>query len=190
MVESNLKFHLADSKLTTTSTLRAFLPSHFNHGEKDNTQIHWNPARGALRPESAGLILSTSTRGIKVPRVSPHTMCVQLLSHIRLFATLWTVAHQAPLSMGYSRQEYCSGLPGPPPGDLPNTGTEPRSPTLQADSLPSEPPEKPKNTGVGSLTLLQGIFLTQESTQGLLHCRSILYQLSYLGNSFVFILNW
>ena len=56
---------------------------------------------------------------------------------------------------------------------------QPRSPALQADSLSSEPPGKPKNTGVGSLYLLQGIFLTQELNQGLLHCRRILYQLSY-----------
>ena len=56
---------------------------------------------------------------------------------------------------------------------------ESRSPTLQADSLPAEPPGKPKNTGVGSLSLLRCIFLTQESNQGLLHCRRILYQLSY-----------
>ena len=56
--------------------------------------------------------------------------------------TPWTVAHQAPLSMGFSRQGYWSGLPCPPPGDLPNPGIEPRSPTLQADSLPSEPPGK------------------------------------------------
>jgi len=54
-------------------------------------------------------------------------------------ATVWTAAHQAPLSMGFSRQEYCSGLPCPPPGDLPNPGIEPRSPSLQADSLPSQP---------------------------------------------------
>ena len=56
------------------------------------------------------------------------------------------------------------------------------SPTLQADSLPSELPGKPKNTGVGSLTLLQGIFLTQELNRGLLHCRWIFYQLSYQGS--------
>ena len=58
------------------------------------------------------------------------------------------------------------------------------SPTLWADFifLPAEPPGKPKNTGVGSLSLLQGIFPTQESNQGLLHCRQILYQLSYQGN--------
>ena len=69
--------------------------------------------------------------------------------------------------------------PFPSPGDLPNPETEPRSPALQADSLPAEPPGKPKNTGVGSLSLLQWIFSTQESNQGLLHCRQILYQLSY-----------
>ena len=69
-----------------------------------------------------------------------------------------------------------------PPGDLPNLGIEPRSPTLQVDSLPFEPPGKPMNTGVSSLSLLQGIFLTQESNQGLLHCRQTLYQLSYQGS--------
>ena len=53
---------------------------------------------------------------------------------------------------------------------------------MQADSLPFEPPGKPKNTGVGSLALLQGIFLTQKSTRGLLNCRQILYYLSYQGN--------
>ena len=54
----------------------------------------------------------------------------------------WTVAHQAPPSMGFSRQEYWSGLPFPSPGDLPDPGIEPRSPTLQADALTSAPPGK------------------------------------------------
>ena len=58
--------------------------------------------------------------------------------------TPWIVAHQAPLTMEFSRQEYWSGLPFPSPGDLPNPGIESRSPALQADSLPSEPPRKPK----------------------------------------------
>ena len=66
----------------------------------------------------------------------------KLLSHVRLFGTPWTIAHQSPLSMGFSRQEYWSGLPCLPPGDLPNSGTEPESPALQAYSLPSEPPGK------------------------------------------------
>ena len=73
-------------------------------------------------------------------------MCVCTLtrfSRIRLFAVLWTVAHKAPLSMGFSRQEYWSGLPCLSPGDFPNPGTEPRSPTLQVGSLPSELPGKP-----------------------------------------------
>ena len=71
----------------------------------------------------------------------------------------------------------------PFPGDLSNPGIQPRSPTLQADSLPAEPQEKPKNTRVGSLSLLQRIFLTQEWNQGFLHCRQTLYQLSYQFSS-------
>ena len=63
-------------------------------------------------------------------------------SHVWLFATPWTIDHQAPLFMGFSRQEYWSGLPFPSPGYLPNSGIEPGSPTLQADSLPSEPTGK------------------------------------------------
>ena len=62
------------------------------------------------------------------------------LSRVRLFATPWTVAYKAPLSMEFSRQEYWSGLPFPSPGDLPDPGIEPRSPALQADALLSEPP--------------------------------------------------
>ena len=67
--------------------------------------------------------------------------------------TPWTIAHQAPQSVKFSRQEYWNGLPFPSPGDLPDPGIEPRSPTLQADALPSEPPGKPtmldaKNTNL------------------------------------------
>ena len=65
-------------------------------------------------------------------------VCV-LISHVQLFVTPWTVAHQAPLSMEFSRQEYWSGLPFPSE-DLPNPGIEPGSPALQVDSSPSEPP--------------------------------------------------
>ena len=66
-----------------------------------------------------------------------------IFSHVQLFATPWTVARQAPLSMGFSRQEYWSGLPFPSPGDLPDPGIEPRSPALRADALPSGPPGNP-----------------------------------------------
>ena len=101
------------------------------------------------------------------------------LSHVQLFATLWTIQ-----SMEFSRPEYWGGSPFLSPGDLPFLRTEPRSPTLQADSLPAEPPGKSKNTGVGSLSLLQGIFPTQGLNQRLLYCRRILYQLSHQGNPF------
>ena len=62
------------------------------------------------------------------------------LSHVRLFVTPWTAVRQAPLSMEFSRQEYWNGLPFPSPGDLSDPGIKPRSPALQADSLPSEIP--------------------------------------------------
>ena len=97
-------------------------------------------------------------------------------------ATLWTVAARLLCPWGFSRQESCSGWPCAPPGDLPKPGIEPRSPTLQVDSLLSEAPGKPRNPGVGSLPLLQGIFPTLELNRCLLHCRWILYQLSYQGS--------
>ena len=70
-------------------------------------------------------------------------MKVKSLSRVQLFVTPWTVDYQAPPSMGFSRQEYWSGLPFPSPGDLPDPGIERRPPALQADSLPSEPPGNP-----------------------------------------------
>ena len=80
-------------------------------------------------------------------------------SRVHLCVTPWTVAHQAPLSMGFSRQEYWSRLPCPPPEDLPNPGIESRSPALQADSLPSEPPGKP--------------FVTADSAKSLQSCPTL-----------------
>ena len=67
----------------------------------------------------------------------------QLLSRVWIFATLWTVGHQVPPSVGFPRQEYWSGLPFPSSGYLPDPGIEPESPTLRADTLTSEPPGKP-----------------------------------------------
>ena len=104
------------------------------------------------------------------------------LGHAQCFATPRTVQ-----SKEFSRPEYWSGLPCLHPGDLPNPGINPRSPILPADSLPAEPQEKPKNTGVGSLSLLQGIFLTQGSNPGLPHCRQILYPLSHKGSHIISI---
>ena len=95
-------------------------------------------------------------------------------------ATPWTVAHQTPLSMEILQERILAWVATP--GDLPSSGTELRSPELQVDSLLSEPPGMPMNTGVSSLSLLQGIFLTQESNWGCRHWRWILYQLSYQGS--------
>ena len=103
-----------------------------------------------------GLGVARTRNGRLAP--GPRVCVLSRFSRVWLFVTPWTVAHQAPLSMGFSRQEYWSGLPCPPPGDLPNPGIKPRSLAVRADSLPVKPQGKPKNTGVGSLSLLQWIF--------------------------------
>ena len=111
----------------------------------------------------------------------------------KLFSSLLTekgkvkVAQLCPTPcnpMDYTVHAYSPSIRvgSPSPGDLPNPGIKPRSPELQADSLPAEPPGKPKNTGVGILSLLQQIFLTHELNWRLLHCRRILHQLSYQGS--------
>ena len=94
--------------------------------------LHWQ--EGSLPLAPAGKPVRGEYSEVKVK--------VKSLSHVRLFATPWTVAQQAPPSMGFSRQEYWSGLPFPSPGDLPDPGIEPRSPTLRADALTSKPPGK------------------------------------------------
>ena len=113
-------------------------------------------------------------------------LCGELCMRAKLLQSCLTLCnsmdgHQAPLSMGFSRQEYSSGLLFPLPGSLPDSGIKLRSPALQVDSLLSQPPGKPKNTGAGRPSLLQGIFPTQGSNSGLLHCRQTLYHLSYQG---------
>ena len=85
-------------------------------------------------------------------------------------------------SIEFSSPEYWSGYRFPSPGDPPNPRIKRRFPALQADSLPAESQGKPKNTGVGSLSFLQGIFPTLELNWGLLHCRRFLYQLSFQGS--------
>ena len=83
-------------------------------------------------------------------------ICVLIcFSPVWLFATLWSVAHQAPLSMRFSRQEYWSGLPFLSSGDLPDPGIKPRSPALWADSLPPEPPGKPYVYNIVSVSAIK-----------------------------------
>ena len=106
-------------------------------------------------------------QSIELPVLYRFSLKWKSLSHVRLFASPWT-----KLSMELSRPECWRGWPFPSPGDLPNPRIEPRSPALQVDSLSAEPSGKPKNTGVGSLSLLRDlpeIFPTQESNWGLLH---------------------
>ena len=88
-----------------------------------------------MSPALAGAFFTTSHLKVKV----------KSFSRAQLFATSWTIAYQAPQSMGFSRQEYWSGLPFPSPGDLPNPGIEPGSPALQTDALLSAPLGKPIN---------------------------------------------
>ena len=97
-------------------------------------------------------------------------------------ATPWTGTHLAlcPWESPGKNTGDC-----PPPGDLPNPGVKPRPPTLQADSLPAEPRGKPMNTGVRSLSILQGIFPSKGSNLGLLHCTLILHQLRHHGPVFI-----
>ena len=114
---------------------------------------------------------------------------VKLLSCVRLFATPWTAARQAPLSMGILQARILQWVVISLSRGSSNPRIESRSPAVQVDSLPSEPRGKPKNTGVGSLSLIQGIFPTQESNWGLLHCRWILYQLSHQGSPKLYIMD-
>ena len=100
-----------------------------------------------------------------------------VLSRVRLSATRWTVALQARI---------LEWVAAPFSGRSSQPRIDPRSPALRADSLLVEPPGKPKNTGVGNLSLLQGIFPTQKLNWVLLHGRRILYQLSYQGSLEIF----
>ena len=106
-------------------------------------------------------------------------MCVvSSLSLVQLFETPWTMACQAPLSTGILQARRLEWVAMPSS----RGSSQPRSPELQADSVLSKPPGKPKNTRVGGLSLLQGNFPTRELNRGLLHCTWILYQLSYPGS--------
>ena len=109
---------------------------------KDGSCLHWQPRvllnSGSLGSKSlrAQQILCSWPLGHFIPKPKP-CVCTSL-SHIWFFETPWTTAHQASLSLEFSRQDYWSGWPFPPPGDLPNSGIEPTSASLQADSLLSE----------------------------------------------------
>ena len=138
---------------------------------KENSQARQNNSNLAIKQSQDPLVPPLKSCTVLSCSVMSDSLQPHGLSPARLLCP-W----------GFSRQEDWSGLPCPPPGDLPNPRIKPRSPALWVDSLPSEPPGKPKNTGVGSLSVLQGNFPIQVSNWALLHCRWILYQLSYQGS--------
>ena len=121
-------------------------------GRHRHPQALQQPRGFAVLPESGGAVgehHQPRTAAERLKRASPSRGdAVKLLSHVRLFAIPRTVAYQAPPSMGFPRKEYWSGLPFPSPGNLPDSGIRPGSPTLQSDTLPSEPPGKPAQDGM------------------------------------------
>ena len=95
---------------------------------------------GLLNPKFWGWVPQSAFE--EILQASLAAVVVQFLSHVGLLATPWTVAHQTPLSIRFSRQEYWNGLSFTPPGDLPNPGTEPAPPALAGGFFTTEPPEK------------------------------------------------
>ena len=134
----------------------------------DHLKSKWVRSLGQEDPLEEGMATHSSTLAWRIPWTEPWWAMVygvtEWLSRVLLFATPWTVAYQAPWSMGFSRQEYWSGLPFPSPGDLPNPGIEPRSPVLQTDALPSEP------LGKHLIVVLICIFLTVSDVEHLFVC--------------------
>ena len=111
-----------------------------------------------------------------------HYVVVSSPSCVQLFATPIDYITPGSSVHGISQARILEWVAISFSRDLPNPGIKHRSPTQQVDSLPAEPQGQPKHTGVSSLSLVQWIFLTQESNSSLLHCRWILYQLSYQGS--------
>ena len=98
-------------------------------------------SRGSPQPRDQTQVFCTAGDSLlSEPQEKPYSSMLSHFSRVRLCATPWSVSSQAPLSLGFPRQEYWSGLPFPSPGDLPDPRIKPRSPELKADSLPSEPP--------------------------------------------------
>ena len=139
LMDQTLHPHLYDSDTNTKAFLLVLLYSFYRSGEcrseRERALI--------LSSKKSGYI---SERSHFVPEFCgpfhSHACVPSCFSHVRLFVTLWTIVCQAPLSMEFSRQEYWSGLPCPPPGDLPGPGTEPMSltsPALAMGSLPGKP---------------------------------------------------
>ena len=141
------------------------------HGTLQTRILEWvaiSFSRGSSRPR----------HGTQVSRIGGRVLYCESKSHLVMSNSL----QPHGLYSLWNSSEYWSGLPCPPSGDLPKPGIKPRFPALQADSLPAEPPRKPKSTGAGSSSLLQGIFPTQGQNLGLLHWQEDSLPLGYQGS--------
>ena len=123
--------------------------------EFQSSHLHSQQQDGGIEVTVSGWLLGIQHNPIcgqkfsHMVTLSSRKKVCQWLSHVHLFATPWTVARPAPLSVGFSRREYWSGLPCPPPGDLPTPEIEPWCPALQVGSLPCEPLGKPFSSREG-----------------------------------------
>ena len=153
-----MKVLVAQLGLTLCDPMACSMPGSSVHGNLQNTGVgSRSPLQGIFLTQGSNIgrffsIWATREAyycqwlSLFFKEASFSNVCVKSLSCVRLFATRETVARKAPLPMGFSRQEYWSGLPFPSPGDLPNPGIEPGSPALQAEALSSEPPGKPSSS--------------------------------------------
>ena len=161
------------------------LPGSSLHGILPARILEWGAislSRGSSRPgDWTRFHISCIGRGVLYPWATLLLLCLVAQSCPTL-CDPWTVAHQVPLSAEILQAKAMDWVAMPSS----RASSQPRDLTqvshIAGNSLPSEPQGKPKNTGVSNLSLLQGIFTTQESNQSLLHCRWILYQLRYQGS--------
>ena len=144
------------------------LVSTFHEGLSPSVTILFLPPRIRKMEREGADHAARGPSSLYVPLLNAHWIAwlikVKSLSRVWLFVTPWTVAYQAPPSMGFSRQEYWSALPFPSPGDLLDPGIEPRSPALRAGIFPSEPPGKPSRLVIGAELILQPFCYLMEST--------------------------
>ena len=151
-MSSSMEMCFKDTVLTSAESLKTY--TYGKGGESHHNVLSYKPfailiSQSEWSKQSAVHFIVCFLRPwrgsvVRVPLAYFCMTCCAVLSRSIMSDSCnpWTVARQAPLSMGFCWQEYWSGLPFPPPGDLPNPGIEPRSPTLQVNSLPSEPPGK------------------------------------------------
>ena len=169
----------------SNSLWTCFSQSHRKIKSSDSRDFPGGPVVETL-PSSAGSAGSILGQGAEIPHVlQPKSQNIKQMQYCNTFNKDFKVKVAQSCLTLYDpilQARILEWVPFASPGDLPNPGIEPRSPTLEADSLSAESQGKPKNTGVSRLSFIQGIFPIQESNWGLLHCRQVLYPLNYQGS--------